>query len=629
MTLGLAQRQGVLLDEVTRFCDAAVAEDSVFALLHRERDNLFPDEFFADLFTATGRRSVPPSIVACVIVLQKLGGLSDREAVDRFTYDARWRYAAGVGGWDQGPTGFAHTVLVDMRARLRASGDRDRIKRATTGVAAAAGLLGLKRALDSAPLFDAVATMDTVTLVRSAVRALLRVCAAGLEAEVRAVLGRDDDYAAAGKPPCDWDDAQAREQLVDALVRDGLAALGVLEGRALPVDVVEAAQLLATVVGQDVEEGGDGVFRIARRVARDRVISTVDPDARHGHKTTSRRYDGYKGHVAVDPDSEIVTQTAVSAANVGDAQATEALLGEFAAPAAGQADAPDHAGDSAERDAGRVPDGEPVGVGVGEGEGEGEGECEGVGVGEGDDGPTVYGDAAYGSGDNLALLQRMGAQAMAKVAAATAPGGTPPRSPAPPDRPRRCGSRPTATAPPRSARCARTARCASSAPLRPAAAASTSGRTKRCSPPNAPAKRTPPGRPTTAPTGRRSNANSPTLSAAGTAAAAPGCAADNASPKTGTSTPPRTTWHAWPCSACAKPPPDGKQPPPEKDITAADAWPRPLPARPEPSRPEATVYRTSPAAPAGPGRPPSALTRDEQLSRSTPPRLVPHQPPRR
>ena len=109
MTLGLAQRQGDLLDEVTRFCGEAVGDDSVYGLLHRERDHLFPDAFFADLFTNRGRRSVPPSIVATVIVLQKLGGLSDREAVERFTYDARWRYAAGVGGWDCGPVGFAHT----------------------------------------------------------------------------------------------------------------------------------------------------------------------------------------------------------------------------------------------------------------------------------------------------------------------------------------------------------------------------------------------------------------------------------------------------------------------------------------------------------------------------------------
>ena len=124
VTLGLAERQGDLFDEVTRFCDEAVAGDSIYALLHRERDRLFADELFADLFTGRGRRSVPPSIVACVIVLQKLGGLSDREAVERFSFDARWRYACGVGGWDQGPAGFAHTVLVDFRARLRASDAR-------------------------------------------------------------------------------------------------------------------------------------------------------------------------------------------------------------------------------------------------------------------------------------------------------------------------------------------------------------------------------------------------------------------------------------------------------------------------------------------------------------------------
>src|SRR4051794_20743316 len=82
---------------------------------------------FADLFAAGGRRSVPPSVVATVMVLQRLEGLSDREAVDRFTFDARWRYAAGVGGWDgAGRAGFVHTVLVDMRERLRRSDRPDR-----------------------------------------------------------------------------------------------------------------------------------------------------------------------------------------------------------------------------------------------------------------------------------------------------------------------------------------------------------------------------------------------------------------------------------------------------------------------------------------------------------------------
>ena len=83
--------------------------------MHRERDKLFPDQFFSD----EGRRSVPPSVVAVVMVLQRLAGLSGREAVEHYAFDARWRYAAGVGGYDCGGFGsFAHTVLVDMRARL-------------------------------------------------------------------------------------------------------------------------------------------------------------------------------------------------------------------------------------------------------------------------------------------------------------------------------------------------------------------------------------------------------------------------------------------------------------------------------------------------------------------------------
>lgn len=330
MSLGLAERQGDLLDDVTRFCDDVVPAASVYAFLHRERDRLFPDEFFADLFSDRGRRSVPPSVVATVMVLQRLEGLSDREAVERYTFDARWRYAAGVGGYDSGGWGrFAHTVLVDMRARLDRSGDPRRLFRVSKEAAAAAGLVGAKRVLDSTPLYDAVATMDTITLIRSALRGLLRVADKGLEAELRAVLRSDDDYANASKPRIDWDDPEAREQLIDSRARDAHASLALLDGRALAPGVAEAAELLATVVGQDLEETEDGAFRIARRVARDRVISTVDPEARHGHKTAARGFDGYKGHVAMDPDSEIITDTTVSAGNVGDAGVAADLIDDL------------------------------------------------------------------------------------------------------------------------------------------------------------------------------------------------------------------------------------------------------------------------------------------------------------
>ncbi|MEV8183865.1 transposase [Specibacter sp. NPDC078692] len=127
MTLGLAPTQGDLLRSTVNFCHDRVAEDSIYAVLHRECFNLFPDEMFADLFTDVGRRSVPPMIVAVVMVLQRIEGCSDREVVDRFAFDARWKYAAG--GLDFDYQGFVHTVLVDMRARLAASNAPERIFR--------------------------------------------------------------------------------------------------------------------------------------------------------------------------------------------------------------------------------------------------------------------------------------------------------------------------------------------------------------------------------------------------------------------------------------------------------------------------------------------------------------------
>lgn len=330
MSLGLAERQGDLFDDVKRFCDAVVPELSVYAVLHRERDRLFPDELFTDLFSDRGRRSVPPSVVATVMVLQRLDGLSDREAVERYTFDARWRYATGVGGYDTAGWGrFAHTVLVDMRARLAASDDPRRIFNVTLAAASQAGLVGARRVLDSTPLYDAVATMDTITLIRSAIRGLLRVAGAELAAELRAVLASGDDYASNAKPQIDWDDAEAREALVDSRARDAYACLRLLDGCRLDGELAEAAELLATVVGQDLEVNDDGTFRIAHRVAADRVISTVDPDARHGHKTAARGFDGYKGHVAVDPDSEIITDTEVTPGNAGDASVAADLIDDL------------------------------------------------------------------------------------------------------------------------------------------------------------------------------------------------------------------------------------------------------------------------------------------------------------
>ncbi len=369
MTQGLPPKQGSLLTSGASYCRSRLSEASIYSLLYREGHRLFPDEMFSDLFTKRGRRSIPSRIVAIVMVLQRVEGLSDREAVDRFSYDLRWKYAAG--GLDSDYPGFVHTVLVDMRERLRQSASPNRIFEAVLEVCRQAGLVGRKRVMDSTCLYDAVATQDTVTLIRSAIRGLLRVLDAEQSACVRAVLRRDDPYETPGKPSCAWDDKAAQESLIDALAQDAHAALVSMEGRPYGSEVAQAMALLATVVGQDLEQREDGTYRIVKRVAPDRVISTVDPEARHGRKTGARGFDGYKGHISIDPDSEVIVASDVTAGNVGDGQAATQLLEE----AIEQTQA-------APQDNARV---------------------------------AVFGDASYGAADIVETLEKAGIEANVKV----------------------------------------------------------------------------------------------------------------------------------------------------------------------------------------------------------------------
>ena len=292
-------------------------QGSVYAFLAGHRRELFPDAMFADLFPSPrGRPSVPADVVAAVLVLQALEGRSDREAAEALTFDLRWKAACGLS---VGAEAFHATVLTYWRRRLAASTRPNRIFDAVCEVVAATGALTGKtrRALDSTVLDDAVATQDTVTQLIAAIRRV-RQEVPGADAVVAAHCGAHD-YDDPGKPAIAWDDAQARATLVDALVGDAHRLLGHLPEQELGPRAAEAVALLALVAGQDVEpvEGGDGTdgrWQIARRVAADRVISTVDPDARHAHKTVSRRQDGFKAHVVVEPDTGLITDARLTPA---------------------------------------------------------------------------------------------------------------------------------------------------------------------------------------------------------------------------------------------------------------------------------------------------------------------------
>lgn len=208
--------------------------------------------------------------------------------------DLRWKAACGLGLLD---TGFDPSLLTYFRRQLAGSDDPNRLFAKVRAVVAATGVLAGKhrRALDPTVLDDAVATQDTVTQLIAALRRVIReVPGAG---EVAGTWCTAHDYRDPGKPKIAWDDEAARAALVDALVTDALSLLEHLPKQRLSDQAATAVGLLALVAGQDVEptegsDGSDGRWRIAQRTAKDRVISTVDPEARHIHKNRTRHPPG-------------------------------------------------------------------------------------------------------------------------------------------------------------------------------------------------------------------------------------------------------------------------------------------------------------------------------------------------
>lgn len=312
-----------------------VPEGSMSGFLADHRQDVFPDEQFDDLFpSGKGRPSIPASVMASILVLQTLHDYSDRETAEPARCDLRWKVATGMALDDKG---FHATALVYWRKRLAASDRPHRISDAVKQVIEATGILAgrRKRAVDSTILADAVATQDTITQLVSAIRLVRRVVPGAVELVAAVCTGHD--YSKPGKPRIDWDDPEAKDGLVSALVNDANALITVLEGVDLDEDpdAQAAVALLALVAGQDVEpaegsDGTDGRWRIARRVAPGRVVSTVDPDARHTRKSPENRRDGYRAHVSADPQTGIITDEKLTQA-AGVENSDAAVAEEFLA----------------------------------------------------------------------------------------------------------------------------------------------------------------------------------------------------------------------------------------------------------------------------------------------------------
>ena len=307
--------------DAAAFCRALVEDGTVYAFLADHREELFKEEEFADLFpSGRGRPSIPAALVCSVMVLQALEGLSDRDAIRQLRTRIDWKVACGLALDDPG---FDFTVLTYWRTRLRKSSRPQRIFDAVRAVVEATGVLAGKhrRVLDSSILDDAVATQDTVTQLISAIRKVRRVVpeAALVPLEVATDEG--------GKPVIEWSDTSARNALVTGLVHDAEAVLHAAQQSPSAEIAAEAIGLLALVAGQDVEPGeSPGSWKIAKKVAKDRVISTVDVEARHGHKSTAKRTAGLKAHLACEPETGIVTAIKVTPANAPDGPVGVALM---------------------------------------------------------------------------------------------------------------------------------------------------------------------------------------------------------------------------------------------------------------------------------------------------------------
>ena len=315
----------VELLDAAAFVSHLVPVDSVYAFLAEHRHLLFPDDAFADLFpSGRGRPSQPADVIASVLVLQSLEGLSDRDATQALATDLRWKVACGLSITD---AGFHPTTLTQWRNRLRKSDRPERIFDAVRDVISSTNVLANRhrRALDSTLLDDAVATQDTVTQLVSMIRRVRRTIP---EAATAVVVG-DDYEQASGKPACAWNDPVARDELVTRLVNDALVVLASVDGLELNEAQQQLVGLLALVAGQDVEPGEqEGSWKIERSVAKHRVISTVDPETRHMHKSRSSYRDGYKAHIAVEPDTGLITACDLTPANAGDGPVGITLLAD-------------------------------------------------------------------------------------------------------------------------------------------------------------------------------------------------------------------------------------------------------------------------------------------------------------
>ena len=317
-----------------------VGKDTFYGLLASLRGQLFSDDDFAEIYCPdNGRDSVPPSLLATALLLQTYDKVSDAEAKARADFDIRWKVALGIEIEDRP---FAKSTLQMFRAQLILHDKVREVFESSLRLARQSGYLkkrGMRVALDTTYILGRGAVKDTYNLLADGIVKLLRVLAAMANIAVGewAEGQRYDKYLGSsikGEATIDWSDRKARRKLLGEIVADAdrLLALARQAWVELPEDsaqrqsIVDGAELLGQLLLQDVErKNGDGDadaaddgVSVRDGVSKDRMPSVHDPELRHGHKSSRRRFNGHKAAIVVDTDSQLITAVDVLPGNAPD-----------------------------------------------------------------------------------------------------------------------------------------------------------------------------------------------------------------------------------------------------------------------------------------------------------------------
>jgi transposase len=288
-----------------------VPADSFYSRMAAVNDVLFHDDDLEDLYCPdNGRPSLPPSLMSGVLLLQFYDDVSDQEAVERLVFDLRWKIALHL---PLDYPGFDPSSLTYFRRRLSENGQERYAFDRFVAVGRAVGFIPDKVTLliDGTPVKGAGAVQDTYTLLRKGIRKLLKAAGyqvpgkrQGLSSRARTLIERYVDHDR--KADIDWANPQQRTAQLQVLVADAEVALELATKHLDNAEVRSIGWLLVKILGDDVVTGEQGDAQIGDGTAPDRIISVTDPQMRHGRKSRSHRFDGFKALTATDQSSELI-----------------------------------------------------------------------------------------------------------------------------------------------------------------------------------------------------------------------------------------------------------------------------------------------------------------------------------